>query len=261
MEEIFQHYRPEEKTFIEQVLNWKREVEDRYTPKVTDFLDPREQLIVQSLIGKNGNLLVSESGLFSEAERKRTIIYPDYFQPTDEDFNIAICEMTFSSKFIQLKHPDVLGAIIALGIDRSRFGDIRLNDSTVQFAVTKEILDYVCVNLNSVGKAKVQVKEIDQNALLLPPESEWVEQMLTTSSMRLDTVLASVFPISRQKASMLIHAGKVKVNFAVREQVAFELHESDLVSIRGYGRLVIKSIEGKTKKEKFRIKIGRKERK
>lgn len=261
MEEIFQHYRPEEKSFIEQVIDWKQEVEDRYAPKLTDFLDPREQLIVQSIIGKNGNVFVMESGLFNEAERKRAIIYPDYFQPTDEDFNIAICEMTFPSKFIQLKHPDVLGAIISLGIDRSRFGDIRISDSTVQFAVTKEILDYVCVNLNSVGKAKVQVKEIQQDALLLQSESEWVEQILTTSSMRLDTVLASVFPISRQKAAMLINAGKVKVNFVVREQVAFELHESDLLSIRGYGRLVIKSIEGKTKKEKLRIKIGRIERK
>lgn len=261
MEEIFQHFRPEEKSFIEQIIGWKQEVEDRYAPKLTDFLDPRQQLITQSIIGKNSDVLVAENGRFYEAERKRMMIYPDYFQPTDEDFRITICELAYPSKFIQLKHPDVLGALLSLGLDRSKFGDIRLDHSSVQFAVAEEILEYVRINLDSIGKAKVQVNALQQNVPLLPAESMWIEQVLTTSSMRLDTVLASVYPISRQKAAMLIQAGKVKVNFAVREQVAFELHESDLLSIRGYGRLVIKSIEGRTKKEKIRIKIRRIERK
>jgi len=261
VEEIFQHFRPEEKTFIEQAMGWKNEVENRYVPKLTDFLDPRQQLILTSIIGKNGSVLVDASGRFDESERKRLLIYPDYFQPSDDVFNIAICELQFPSKFIQLKHPDVLGALLSIGLDRSKFGDIRVDESSVQFAVATEILDYIRVNLVSIGKAKVHVKELQSGTSLLPVESHWIDQMLTTSSMRLDTVLASVYPMSRQKAAMLINAGKVKVNFVVREQVAFELHESDLLSIRGYGRLVIKSIEGRTKKEKIRIKIGRIERK
>ena len=40
---------------------------------------------------------------------------------------------------------------------------------------------------------------------------------ITVSSLRLDTVIASIFNISRQKASMLIHGGKVKVNWTERE--------------------------------------------
>ncbi|MGX9133587.1 YlmH family RNA-binding protein [Rummeliibacillus sp. JY-2-4R] len=261
MEEIFQHFRPEEKPFIEQAMGWRDEVEDRYAPKLTDFLDPRQQLIVQSIIGKNSNVLVTAYGCFEESERKRLLIYPDYYQVSDEDFEIAICELQFPSKFVQLKHPDVLGALVSLGLERAKFGDIRLDESFVQFAVAREVIDYVLMNLISIGKAKVQVKELPQNARLLPSESHFIEQVITSSSMRLDTILASVYPISRQKAAMLINSGKVKVNFVVREQVAFELHESDLLSIRGHGRLVIKSIEGKTKKEKFRIKIGRIDRK
>ena len=261
MEGIFQHFRPEEKTFIEQVIGWKKEVEDRYAPKLTDFLDPRQQLISTYIIGGNGSVLIEANGQFEEPERKRLLIYPDYFQPSIADFDITICELHYPSKFIQLKHPDVLGALLSIGLDRSKFGDIRLAESTIHFAVAREVLEYVKVNLDSIGKVKVQVKEIPEGATLLPVESRWIDQMLTTSSMRLDTVLASIYPISRQKAAMLINAGRVKVNFAVREQVAFELHESDLISVRGYGRLVIKSIEGRTKKEKIRIKIGRIERK
>lgn len=39
---IYQHFRPEEREFIDQVLNWKNIVENTYAPKLTDFLDPRE---------------------------------------------------------------------------------------------------------------------------------------------------------------------------------------------------------------------------
>lgn len=261
MEELFQHFRPEEKAFIEQVIGWKNDVENRYAPKLTDFLDPRQQLIVQSIIGKNDNTLVAKSGRFDESERQRMLIYPDYLQPNDEDFKIVICEIHFPSKFIHLTHPDILGALLSIGLERLKFGDIRLDESSVQFAVASEVLEYVKVNLDSIGKAKVVVNELSQDAKLLPADSHWTEQMLTTSSMRLDTVIASIYPISRQKAALLINSGKVKVNFTIREQVAFELHELDLVSIRGYGRLVIKSIEGRTKKDKIRIKIGRIERK
>jgi RNA-binding protein YlmH len=75
--------------------------------------------------------------------------------------------------------------------------------------------------------------------------------------MRIDTIIASLFNVSRQKASLLIHSGKVKVNWTVREQPSFELHESDLLSIRGYGRIQIGLIEGRTKKDKIRLQIGR----
>lgn len=37
MEHLIQHFRKEEQPFIEQVISWQREVEDRYAPKLTDF--------------------------------------------------------------------------------------------------------------------------------------------------------------------------------------------------------------------------------
>jgi RNA-binding protein YlmH len=79
--------------------------------------------------------------------------------------------------------------------------------------------------------------------------------------MRLDTVMSSVYNISRQKAASLIHGGKVKVNWTAQEQPSFELHESDLISSRGLGRVSILMIEGRTKKDKIRLQIGRLEAK
>ena len=86
---IYQHFRPEEREFIDQVLNWKDYVETAYTPKLTDFLDPREQHILKTIIGENGNVKYQFFGGLSETERKRALIMPDYFIPTLEEFQIS----------------------------------------------------------------------------------------------------------------------------------------------------------------------------
>lgn len=256
METYFQHFRKDEQPFIESVAGWIRETEDRYSPKLTDFLDPRQRFIVQAIAGSAQEISTSSSGKFEEAERMRMYIHPPYFEPSIEDFSITIFELSYPSKFLTLEHRDVLGALMSIGVDRSKFGDIRLEGEKIQFAIASEMADYVRANLTSIGKAKVHVTETEPEAYLLYTE-EWSEELHIISSMRLDTVLSSVLNISRQKASMLIHAGRVKVNWTVREQPAFELQESDILSVRGYGRMKIMMIEGRTKKDKIRLQIGR----
>lgn len=257
MEQVLQHFRKDEQPFIEQVGGWLRDTQDRYAPKLTDFLDPRQQFIVQSLVGQNDDIVATAFGEFPHAERKRMLIAPTYFVASDEDYNITMLSIKYPSKFIKLEHPDVLGTLMSLGLDRSKFGDIRVDDSQIEFAVASEVSDFVRMNITSIGKSKVQVEELPQDHPYLENNDVWVEETHTVTSMRIDTIIASLFNVSRQKSSMLISSGKVKVNWTVREQPAFELHESDLVSIRGYGRIQIGLIEGRTKKDKIRLQIGR----
>ncbi|MBM7698403.1 RNA-binding protein [Kurthia huakuii] len=263
MDNVLQHFRADEREFIEQVIEWKRQVEDFYAPKTTPFLDPRQMMIVQSIIGTTGDVQVAFHGGFVEdAERKRALLYPSYVEPTIDEFQLTLLCARYPSKFVQLKHPDVLGALLSLGLERAKFGDIRVGHDVVQFVVAAEVADYVRANLTSIAKSKVNVQEVAATSSLLQAEEKWQESVITSSSLRLDTVIASSYPaISRQKAVLYIESGKVKVNYAVREQPSFELHEADLVSIRGVGRLFIASIEGRTKKEKLRLKIGKMERK
>jgi RNA-binding protein YlmH len=49
----------------------------------------------------------------------------------------------------------------------------------------------------------------------------------------------------------------VKVNWTLIENPSFECKEGDIISVRGHGRSKIMGIEGKTKKEKWRIIAGR----
>ncbi len=260
MEEIFQHFRKEEQQFIEQVSGWLREVEDRYSPKLTDFLDPRQRFIVEAVVGSSDVLLMA-TGLFNDAERQRMLLYPSYYAPQLEDFNITVFELKYPSKFVSLRHPDILGSLMSLGLDRSKFGDIRIDQGRVQLAVMNEISAYMQSNFINAANVKVQLTEVLERTDLIEISEEWFEESYTVSSMRLDTVMSSVYNISRQKASALIHGGKVKVNWTLQEQPSFELHESDMISSRGYGRVRLIMIEGRTKKDKVRIQIGRLESK
>lgn len=261
MEKILQHFREDEQPFVIQAKEWIADVALRYTPKLTAFLDPRQIAIITSLVGHNGDVKIQTSGGFIEAERQRVLLYPDYFEPEKNDFELVVYELRYPAKFLQLKHGDVLGALMATGLDRGKFGDIRIDGEKIQFVIQKEFASFIMVNLESIHKAKVHLMKVTEEAHYLLPQDQWTEQYDTVSSLRLDTVIASVYKISRQKASQLIQAGKVKVNHQQQEQGTMELEEQDLISIRGFGRSMIRSIEGRTKKDKIRIVFGKLERK
>ncbi|WP_342525890.1 RNA-binding protein [Chryseomicrobium sp. FSL W7-1435] len=260
MDSIFQHFRKEEQPFIEAMISLTRDVEDRYAPKLTDFLDPRQRFILQTL-SQQRDLQGFEFGGFEQGERKRVLVAPSYYEPLQEDALIQLVKVTYPIKFVTLKHSDVLGALMSLGLDRSKFGDIRLQDGVVQIAMAAEILDYVKTNLTSIGKVKVQVEAIEETEVLLHEPEEYVEELHIVSSMRLDTVLASAWNISRQKAAAFIKGGKVKVNWSVVEDISFSLNESDMISLRTFGRFQVGLVEGRTKKEKIRLQLAKLEQK
>jgi len=257
MEHLIQHFRKEEQPFIEQVVNWVREVEDRYAPKLTDFLDPRQRFIVNAIIGQYDTLQMASAGLFNEAERQRMLIYPTYFEPVEEDFQLTVFTIQYPIKFVQLRHPDVLGALLSLGLNRGKFGDIRVDEHHVQFVVANEIAEYVRLHLTGIGKVKVHVESMKETEPLLANEDEWLEESHTVTSMRLDVIIATILKVSRQKAQALITGNKVRVNWTERDTVAFELQEGDILSIRGSGRVKILMTEGRTKKDKIRLQVGR----
>ncbi|MEK3935175.1 RNA-binding protein [Sporosarcina sp. FSL W7-1349] len=256
METLLQHFRKDEQPFIEMATGWVREVENAYSPKLTGFLDPRQQFIVES-VARGAGMSVSAYGAFEDAERQRLLLYPDYFSPEPDDFQVTVFKVRYATKFLTLEHRDLLGALLSVGLDRSKFGDIRLNQEEVQFSIANEIKDYIVVNLTSVGKAKVTVEEVPEAGDWIMAAETWKESTYTVSSLRLDVVVAALTKASRQKAAALIQGERVKVNWAVRDQPSFELQESDMLSIRGAGRFKVSAIEGRTRKDKIRLVMGK----
>lgn len=255
--EIYQHYRQDERLFIDQVFDWIEQVNITYSAKLTDFLNPREQEIVTHLVNYSGDVKVAFHGGIEQAERKRALIFPAYFEPTLSDFRLRFFELDYASKFYEIGHRQLLGSLLNLGIKREKVGDFIFHGQAVQFIVSEEIADYVAIHLHSVGKAKVTVKPIDADELLIPKD-DWRTFSGTISSLRIDNVLGEIFNVSRTKAASYVQKGYVKVNWRVIEQPAYECRISDTISLRGYGRAKLQALEGQTKKGKWRIQYGKK---
>lgn len=254
--EIYQHFRPEEKVFIDQVLQWKENVEMQYAPKLTSFLDPREQQILSILIGKNDDCRIAFFGGWSEAERKRALLYPSYYEPGQKDFDIALLEIKYNSKFNEINHRQVLGTFMSLGLAREKFGDVVLAGERAQIAVADEISGYAIANVSKIGPAGVKLERQNFDKLLAP-ENTWQNARITCNSLRLDNLLSTIGQISRKKAQDFIEAKKVKVNHAVAEKNDFVCEEGDLLSVRGLGRFRIIALSGKSKKDKWIIEYGK----
>jgi RNA-binding protein YlmH len=253
---IYQHFRTEEHAFIDHVVEWKESVISTYSPRLSDFLDPREQLIVKSIIGQDQEVLVRFFGGTEHAERRRALLYPSYYEPDEEDFQLQLFEIQYPQKFVSIEHPQVLGSLMSLGLKRSKYGDILFQEENIQLLVAKEISDFIKMNLVSIGRAKVVVMERKLDEIFHIVE-EWKEEFRTVSSMRLDIIVAESYNLSRSKATPLIKGGVVKVNWKQIEETSFECKEGDIISVRGHGRCKICEIEGKTKRDKWRMKIGK----
>ncbi|CAM3762362.1 RNA-binding protein [Alkalicoccus chagannorensis] len=252
---IYQHYRRSEYPFIDQVLDWKERTADEYSPRLTDFLDPRQQKIAENITGKHGEVRVSFHGAAAGAERKRAFFYPDYYEPEMEDFQLAAYRIDYPVKFVRLEHPQILGALTSSGLVRGKFGDITDLDGAFQLVTAEETAAYLEQQLTHIGKAGVTLEKLDLHNLQ-EPKIRSVERMVTVSSLRLDTVLAEAFSLSRAKIKPLIEQGAVKVNWMAADNPAMMLEEGDMLSLRKKGRCRLSTVEGETKKGRLRLMLS-----
>ena len=138
---IEQHYSLDERPFLEKVRGFCQLVEDRYSPYLTDFLNPREQYIFREIVG--GCAQLYSFGGFSNAEKKRLLLC-DWIQAYEPSmFKITLFEIAYPHKWAKLTHSQILGVLTHLGIKLDTFGDI-INDEngTWQFFVKTELKNY-----------------------------------------------------------------------------------------------------------------------
>jgi RNA-binding protein YlmH len=252
---VYQHFRKDEHPFVDAVGEFVERVETQYAPHLTEFLDPRQAFILESIVGQNPDVQFSFSGGYEAAERRRALIYPSYFEPTDEDFEIAMFEIVYPIKFAELSHGKILGSLLSVGIRRDFFGDIISDGERWQIFLAKETENFVTGQVEKIGKISVRLEERSYTDILLPKD-DWTQEFSTISSLRLDNLISSVYNISRTRSKQLIDAKKVRVNWTEETRGDFQVELLDVVSVRGFGRIQLQGIEGKTKKDKIRVTLG-----
>lgn len=252
---VYQHFRKDEHPFIDSAGDWIEKVESQYAPYLTEFLDPRQAYILETIIRQNSDLSFRFYGGYEQAERKRCLIFPDYYEPTTEDFSINLIEIIYPVKFTSLSHGKILGTLMNTGIQRQYFGDIISDGEHWQVFIADETMNFVVAQVEKIGKIAVRLEERKYTEIIIPKD-EWSVEHVTVSSMRLDNLISTVYNISRQRSKQLIESGKVKINWAENVRPDFPLELLDIVSIRGFGRIQVQELEGKTKKEKYRLLLG-----
>lgn len=226
----------------------------RHDVKSTDFLTPYETKAACDLLNGIQGIKYIVTGGYEEAERKALVLFPDYLDEYTVDTPIVAFEIKSTSQFEHLDHRDYLGAILGMGLKREKIGDIIVHNNTCQVVVNSGLKDYILYNLSKVGNASVKVKELKLDEIT-PSQIEYKQINGNVASLRLDAVLSLAFKVSRTEAQSLISKERVSINWMQVTKTSYEVMEKDIISLKGKGRVIIASIEGKTKSERIVIKL------
>ncbi len=83
---------------------------------------------------------------------------------------------------------------------------------------------------------------------------EYKDICVTVPSLRLDAIISSCWNLSRQYSQKLIKSDKVKVNWEPIDKASKEVSKGgDLISTRGYGRFILYSIDGISRKGRIKL--------
>lgn len=216
------------------------------------FLDPAQQALVSSVSEFYG--YIEFTGGFEDAERRLCRICTNEYS-TDNGAPIVLFTAEASMKEADISHRDVLGALMGLGIRREMIGDILPCGSRPQFFCHTSVADFVELELKKIGRYSVQLKRSDTAELYEP---KYQTLTINISSMRLDSVSAEAFGMSRAKAAEYIKKGLVNVNWLPREDPSFEIKPGDRISMRGKGKIEVSGTTGTSKKGRLFVEIRRK---
>ena len=224
--------------------------------RISPFLDPYGQEIAETICASYDGIQLDFDGGYMGAERARAMLRHRDFRGTPDGFGIACVEAAWNGQFARLTHRDVLGAVMALGIERERIGDILPAPDTAKIICDAKIVEFIVNNLTMIGAVgvKTSLSNLDEIA---PREERTKEIRATVASLRLDSIVAAGFGISRSRAADDIAADKVKLNWQSAASASKTINEGDVLSMRGRGRVEVTEVRGQTKKGRTVVVLNR----
>ena len=252
-----------------------------YDVSFSDFLTPREQRIFYCGAAEEGmgDRLFFWGGA-PAAERRFAVFVPDWllsdvpagdpFSPEREQYllshlEVGVIDLTeavtpvslTASEYGSLSHRDWLGAVLALGLERHVLGDIAiLSERRAVAFFTPRIARFVEESLTHAGREAVRAEcTALPEGFEIPRSFENVEA--SVASPRLDGVVRALTGLSRADAAALVRAGDAELNYFPEQDTDAPVADGDILSIRGYGKYILDSVNGVTRRGRNRL-CGRK---
>ena len=242
----------EEETYIgKRFIDLSKQANRKGVVTFSDFLTINEQLILQH----NKEKLESEyqmSGGYEYAERQMVAFIPDaLFYEWDYPMKCVRIRPAYPKFAEALTHRDVLGALMSLGIDRSKIGDLIVKETDMFFFAKTEIVPYILEQLTSIRRTVVTLKQETDSHIDYIPHFEEKEAIITSN--RLDAVIAAICKTSRSASIRMIQEGRIFVNGSECLHNTYYCKQGDLISIRGFGKVRFGETLGVTKKDRIRF--------
>ena len=187
------------------------------------------------------------------------IFLPDYldfadWQQQDAVSALAVLRAAPSARQSNLTHRDYLGALLALGINRGKLGDLLVQPDYADIIILPELADYLLLNFERAGRCTLQLELLPATILQnVQPRTETLR--LNVSSLRLDAVAAAAFGVSRSRAAAAAAAGLLAVNGLTLLKPDYALDEGMKISWRGKGLVCLAEIGSKTRKNRIWLQI------
>lgn len=227
------------------------------SPACTCLLSPRERLCAQQMLCAAGGGRWLALGGYPDAERQALLFLPDWLEEEyvqqEEYFSALRCSWFKEDK---LTHRDILGALMGMGVRRDTVGDILVGEDSCDLVVAPSVAGFLKDNLRSAGRVRLKVEEIPLSELRVPKQERKILRD-TVAALRLDSVAAVGFSISRSKAAELISSGRCAVNWQDIAKCDLSVKAGDVISCRGLGKCRLTEVGGLSRKGRINITVER----
>ena len=244
----------EDSQFIHRAQELWQRSQERSIVTHTSFLTPAQQHAIQKLpyLAPSLYLFGGQEG----TERQIAFFLPDYLQVENFDPSQYIWAFYISCRFGSIGHRDVLGSLLGLGLARWSIGDIYTQGEDGWFFCLPSVGTAIANDLEKVGRNGARVEKVSLEQVPMA-EKKREEVKFTVNTLRLDSIVAGTFGLSRQNAVKQIEAGLVQCNYEICEKISVQLVPGDVFSLRGYGKACLKEVGGKSRKEKTYVTVER----
>lgn len=219
-------------------------------PKFVGFLRSEETPLAETAAAKLGCKHLFFGG-YEDAERVFFGVFPDWCDDFYDYFPIKALTFKFRENDV-LSHRHFLGTFMSLGITREAVGDILIEKGRAVAFFTADIAGFVKEQVGKVGGVGVSVEE--GFSLPLPGMTGFEKLTDTVASARLDCVVAALGDCSRKTAAELIENKLVSVNSVCVDKTVKTVQNGDKITLKGKGKFIIDSIDGRTKKDRLIMK-------
>lgn len=257
---LSKYKKEDEKLVLSKIMDKINFCETRNKIQVTDFFDLGQKQLVYNFLNSQKFKNYMFYGGFEEAERVIAVFYPEKLEELIQniDFNkyIKAIRITLPNENKgKYTHQNYLGALMKLGVNREKIGDILVDENGADVIIKEDILKFLVINLPELTRfQKSKIEEIRLEELrkaIIKKE----KIMITVSSMRVDNIVAELAKCSRNKTNELLEQERVFVNYEVIIKATKQIKEDDKITIRGKGRFKINKKVGTTKKDRIILEV------